>query len=477
MAESGARGRPPSGQIRKEQSTEAGRAAADCSVVAMTPGNAGRAKGTGHPGVDGGQLPRQEEPPAKPRPKPFAISKQVVWEAYRRVKANDGAGGVDGQSLQEFEQELKNNLYKLWNRMSSGTYFPPPVRAVEIPKKSGTGVRMLGVPTVADRIAQTVAAMYLEPKVEPIFHEDSYGYRPGRSALQALERCRERCWRSDWVIDLDIKNFFDSLPHSLIMRAVEKHTELKWLRLYVERWLKAPVQKADGTLVARNCGSPQGSAISPLLANLFMHYCFDSWMARKFPTNRFERYCDDLVVHCVSKQQAEIVKEAIGQRLKECQLEMHPDKTRIVYCKDGKRRGSHEHVAFTFLGYEFRVRRVKSRAGKHFDGFNPAISPKEAKRLRSEMRLWRLCRWTTKTLHQLAAWVNPKLQGWVNYYGHIYRSALLPILRGLDEHLARWARRKYKRLSNSRDQAYRLLRRVHRHEPTLFAHWRLGVRP
>jgi len=247
--------------------------------------------------------------------------------------------------------------------------------------------------------------------------------------------------------------------------------------MYVERWLKAPVQKDDGTLVVRNCGSPQGSAISPLLANLFMHYCFDSWMVRKFPTMRFEQYCDDLVVHCVSKRQAEYVKEAIGQRLKECQLEMHPDKTRIVYCKDGRRRGSHEHTRFAFLSYEFRARRVKSKAGRYFDGFNPAISPKEAKRLRSEMRLWRLCRWTTKTLHQLAAWVNLKVQGWVNYYGHIYRSALLPILRGLDEHLARWARRKYKRLSNSRDRGYQLLRRVHRQEPTLFAHWRLGVRP
>jgi group II intron reverse transcriptase/maturase len=273
---------------------------------------------------------------------------------------------------------LKNNLYKLWNRMSSGTYFPPPVKAVEIPKKSGAGgVRVLGVPTVADRIAQTVAAMYLEPKVEPIFHEDSYGYRPRRSALQALERCRERCWRSDWVIDLDIKNFFDSLPHSLIQRAVEKHTDLKWLRLYVERWLKAPVQNQDGGLVVRDCGSPQGSAISPLLANLFMHYCFDAWMVRSFPSIRFERYCDDLVVHCVSRQQAEYVKEAIGRRLKGCLLEMHPDKTRIVCCKDGHRRGSHEHTSFVFLSYEFRVRRVKTKAGGYFDGFNPAISPKE----------------------------------------------------------------------------------------------------
>jgi group II intron reverse transcriptase/maturase len=442
----------------------------------MTPGNAGRAKGTGHPGFDDEQLLRQEETASKPRPKPFAISKQTVWEAYRRVKANKGAGGVDGQSLQEFEQDEKNNLYQLWNRMSSGCYFPPPVRAVAIPKKSG-GERTLGVPTISDRIAQTVAAMYLEPHVEPIFHEDSYGYRPGRSAAQALERCRERCWESDWVIDLDIKNFFDSIPHSLIKRAVRKHTELKWLLLYVDRWLAAPLQKENGTLVVRKSGSPQGSAISPVLSNLFMHYCFDTWMARKFPNVRFERYCDDVVVHCVSKRQAEYVKEAIGGRLKECELELHPDKTQVVYCKDGRRRGSHEHTSFEFLSYEFRARRVKSRAGKYFDGFNPAISPKEAKRLRNEMRLWRLCRWTTKTLHQLADWVNTRVQGWTNYYGHIYKSELLTILRCLDGHLARWARRKYKRLSNSRKRAYWFLRRIHRQEPVLFAHWRFGVRP
>lgn len=478
MVEPGVRGRPPSGHIRKEPSTVAGQAAADRPVVVRKPGNAGGAKGTGHPGLAVGQPARGgEEATAKPRPKPFAISKQVVWEAYRRVKANQGAAGVDGQSLQAFEQDLRNNLYKLWNRMSSGSYFPPPVRAVEIPKKAGGGVRVLGVPTVADRIAQTVAAMYLEPKVEPLFHEDSYGYRPGRSAKQALERCRERCWQSDWVIDLDIKSFFDEIPHSLIMRAVHKHTQLKWVLLYIERWLQAPLQREDGTLVARACGTPQGSAISPLLANLFMHYAFDSWMVRQFPAIRFERYCDDVVVHCRSREQAEYVREAIGRRLKECQLELHPDKTRIVYCKDGRRRGSHEHTRFEFLGYEFRVRRVKSREGRYFDGFNPAISPAQAKRLRREMRLWRLCRWTTKTLRQLAGWVNPKVQGWVNYYGHIYRSALLPLLRNLNEHLARWARRKYKRLSNSRDRAYRLLRRVHRQEPTLFAHWRLGLRP
>ncbi len=434
-------------------------------------------RGTGHPDLVDGQLPGQKEPESESRPKPFAISKQVVWEAYRRVKANKGAAGVDGESIAEFERDLKGNLYKLWNRMSSGSYFPPPVRAVEIPKKSGSGVRVLGVPTVADRIAQTAAAMYLEPNVEPMFHPDSYGYRPGRSAEQALGRCRERCWKNDWAIDLDIQKFFDTIPHSLILRAVRRHTQLKWLFLYVQRWLEAPLQREDGSLVARDQGSPQGSAISPLLANLFMHYCFDSWMGREFPSVGFERYCDDVVVHCVSKGQAEYVKEAIGRRLKECHLELHPEKTRIVYCKDSKRQGSHEHMSFVFLSYEFRARRARGREGRFFDGFNPAISPEQFQRIRSEMHDWRLCRQTTKTLAELAAWVNRRIQGWLNYYGQFYKSALRPLLRNLNEHLARWARRKYKRLHNSRAAAYGLLHRVAREEPRLFVHWRLGVLP
>jgi len=425
----------------------------------------------------GGQLPEQEEPKSKPKPKQFAISKQVVWEAYRRVKANQGSAGVDEESIPAFEVNLKANLYKLWNRMSSGSFFPPPVRAVEIPKKPGSGVRVLGVPTVADRIAQTVAAMYLEPDVEPYFHPDSYGYRPGRSAKQALGRCRERCWKADWVIDIDIKAFFDTIPHALILKAVAKHTHLKWLLLYVERWLKAPLQREDGTLVERDRGSPQGSAISPQLANLFMHYAFDSWMCREFPHIGFERYCDDIVVHCVTKRQAEYVKDAIGRRLSECQLELHPEKTRIVYCKDGKRSGTHDHIRFVFLSYEFRVRQVRGKDGGLFDGFNPAISPDQAIRIRREIRSWRLSRWTSKTLAELAAWINPRVQGWINYYGHFYKSEMLSLLRNINEHLARWARRKYKRLRASPTQAFHYLARIARQEPGLFVHWRAGVRP
>jgi RNA-directed DNA polymerase len=354
----------------------------------------------------------------KPKAKPFAISKWVVWEAYQRVKANDGAAGVDEQSIEEFERDLKGNLYKLWNRLSSGSYFPAPVRAVEIPKKHGQGgVRVLGVPTVADRVAQTVARLYLEPKMEPSFHADSYGYRPGRSALQAVGVCRERCWRRDWVIDLDIRAFFDSVPHDLVLQAVRRHTDERWILLYVERWLKAPLQQEDGTLVQRDRGTPQGSSISPLLANLFLHYALDVWMAKRFPDVQFERYCDDGVVHCKSEQQARIVRDAIAERLAQCGLELHPDKTRIVYCKDVDRRATYANERFEFLGYTFRPRLSKSRFGKHFVNFSPAVSNEAVKDMSRELWSWRInCR-SDLSLDDLARMVNLIVQGWINYYG------------------------------------------------------------
>jgi RNA-directed DNA polymerase len=320
----------------------------------------------------------------KSQDKPFGISKWVVWEAYQRVKANKGAAGVDDVSIEEFEQDRDKHLYRIWNRMSSGSYFPPPVKAVGIPKPGKKNeVRVLGVPTIADRVAQTVARMYLEPKVEPVFHPDSYGYRPKRSALDAVGACRERCWRMNWVIDLDIKKFFDSVPHDLVLKAVEHHTDQKWILLYVRRWLQAPMQQPDGTVVARDRGTPQGSAISPLLANLFMHYAFDTWMAREFPDVPFERYVDDVIVHCVSEQQARRVKDAIASRLADCGgLRLHPDKTRIVYCKDSNRHGRHRQVSFDFLGYTFKPRSAKRKDGTMFTAFTPAISGKAAKSIR-----------------------------------------------------------------------------------------------
>ena len=362
--------------------------------------------------------------------------------------------------------------------MSSGSYLPPPVKAVEIPKAGGSGVRVLGVPTVADRIAQTVVKMYLEPKVEPIFHPDSYGYRPGKSALDAVAACRQRCWSADWVIDMDIRAFFDTVPWDLVLKAVAHHTDQKWILLYVQRWLEAPLQRQDGTLVARDRGTPQGSAISPLLANVFMHYAFDAWMVREFPGVTFERYCDDAVVHCRSERQARQVRDAIAARLAQVGLELHPDKTRIVYCKDADRTGSAEHEKFTFLGYEFRPRLAKNRHGKHFVSFLPAVSTDAKKKMGAEIRSWGLGRRSDKSLGDLAAMFNNIVQGWINYYGRFYKSELLYFLRRLNNHLVRWATRKYdKRLRNKERRAMAWLAEIAKRFPRLFAHWRLGARP
>jgi RNA-directed DNA polymerase len=378
--------------------------------------------------------------------KPFDIPKQLVWEAYRQVAANKGAPGVDGQDLEAFEARLKDNLYVIWNRMCSGTYFPPPVRAVEIPKPHERGTRLLGVPTIADRVAQTVAAIYLGERAEPRFHPDSYGYRPSKSAHDAVATCRQRCWKYDWIIKLDIQKFFDTAPWDLIVKAVEAVTTTPWVLLYVKRWLAAPMQFPDGTVVERDKGTPQGSAASPVLANLFMHFAFDTWMARNFPGCPFERYADDSVVHCVSKVQAEYVLAAITKRMSEVGLALHPGKTRLVYCKDSKRRGNYEHISFTFLGYSFRVRKARGRDGGYFTSFLPAMSPEALKAKSEELHAMRVPHRTDLTLDGLAQWLNPIVRGWMNYYGRFYRSAMEPLLLRVNFYVRRWAAKKYRRL-------------------------------
>lgn len=407
--------------------------------------------------------------------KSFRIRKWVVWEAWLRVKANQGAAGVDGESIARFEERLEQNLYKIWNRMSSGTYFPPPVRTVMIPKGDGRE-RALGIPTVGDRVAQMVVKLYLEPEVEPVFHPDSYGYRPRKSAADAVGQARTRCWRHDWVVDLDIKGFFDNIDHSLMMRAVRKHADCPWVLLYIERWLKAPAEAADGTRTDRDRGTPQGGVISPLLANLFLHYAFDRWMADNHPSIPFERYADDIVVHCRSEAQAQFIRRELEKRLAACRLELHPEKTKIVYCRDSNRPRDYPQIAFDFLGFTFRPRTAVNRRGQFFVSFSPAVSRKAAKEIVSAVRQWKIHKMSDKSLEDLSRMFDGVIRGWVNYYGRFYKSALYPVFSSLNRRLVRWARKKYKRYRHQR-RATHWLRGLARRQPGLFAHWALGALP
>jgi RNA-directed DNA polymerase len=403
--------------------------------------------------------------------KSYVIPKRLMWDAWLKVKEKGGSAGADGVTIEQFEGDLSGTLFKLWNRMSSGSYFPGPVRAVEIPKKKGS--RRLGIPNVVDRVAQTAAAMALESSVEQVFHDDSYGYRPGRSPLQAVAVCRERCWKSAWVLDVDIRAFFDSVPWDLTLKALARHTDQKWVLMYVERWLKAPMLMPDGSLVPREKGTPQGSPISPLIANLFLHYGFDAWMDREFPNVPFERFADDLVIHCVSESHARDLREALARRLVEVGLELHPDKTRIVYCKDSNRPGAHEQVSFTFCGYAFQPRKAKNKHREvSFTSFLPAVSQGKLSEISQRAASWRLHRHVTWTLDELATEVNPVIGGWLAYYTAFYPSAVRPLCQRMDHHLVRWARWKYKRLEHSAPRARAWLRGVRAREPELFVHWR-----
>lgn len=408
--------------------------------------------------------------------KSFEISKHVVWDAYKKVKANKGAAGVDEVTIEKFEKNLKDNLYKLWNRLSSGSYFPPPVKAVEIPKKNG-GTRILGVPTVEDRIAQMVVRMYFEPNVEKVFYSDSYGYRPNKDAIKAISVIRQRCWKHDWILEFDIKGLFDNIDHNLLMKAVRKHTDKKWVTLYIERWLRAPFKMKDGTIVKRESGTPQGGVISPVLANLFLHYAFDRWITTNFPQNPWARYADDAVIHCGTKAVAELIRKRLGERLKECGLELHPDKTKIIYCKDDFRKRDENNIKFDFLGYTFRPRKSKSKTGKYFINFSPAVSNKACKAMRQTIRAWKLQLKPDKDISDISNMFNPVIRGWINYYGKFYKSELYKVLRHMNKALVQWARRKYKKLSRGRKKAENWLGKIAKAIPKLFVHWEMGIIP
>jgi RNA-directed DNA polymerase len=408
--------------------------------------------------------------------KPFVIPKALVWDAFQRVKANGGSAGVDDESIDAFEKNLGDNLYKLWNRMGSGSYFPPPVKAVPILKKSG-GTRMLGVPTVADRVAQTVVKLVLEPALEPVFDRDSFGYRPGRSALDAVALVRRRSWDYDWVVEFDIKGLFDNIDHALLSRALRKHCRNPWVLLYLERWLKAPMVTTEGTLVARERGTPQGGVVSPLLANLFLHYALDAWLRREMRSVRFCRYADDGVIHCKSEVQARLVLRKLGDRLRACGLELHPEKTRIVYCHDVNRQNAYPTIHFTFLGYTFRPRKAVDKYGRVYVNFSPGVSREALRTMRQTVRGWHLQLMNDQELSDLSNMFNPVIRGWANYYGRFYPTALKPLWRHVNDYLVRWMRRKYKHLARNITRAARALGRLADSAPRSFVHWERGFLP
>lgn len=407
--------------------------------------------------------------------KPFLISKDLVVKAFQLIKANAGAAGVDQQSVKDFEKNLKDNLYRLWNRLSSGSYFPPPVKAVPIPKKN-KGERILGVPTVTDRIAQMVVKLIFEPCVEPYFHKDSYGYRPNKSALDAIGITRQRCWQYNFLVEYDIQGLFDNLDHFLLLKAVNKHTDNKWVILYITRWLKAPMQLQDGSLQERNKGVPQGGVISPCLSNLFLHYVFDSWMQREFPAIPWCRYADDGLLHCKTEQQAQELLERLRKRFKECGLELHPNKTKIVYCKDDNRKGNYPNTRFEFLGYDFRRRRVQNKDKELFLSFTPAVSKSAQISMRAKIRKWKFYKRTDLNLNDIAKMANPILRGWIEYYGRYNRSSLYSVFNHFNRTLATWTRRKYEKLKGHKMRAIIFLDKLSKREPHLFAHWKIGMR-
>ena len=402
--------------------------------------------------------------------KQYDIPKRAVIEAYKRVKANKGSAGIDGIDFEKFEEKLNNNLYKIWNRMSSGSYFPSPVMAVEIPKKTG-GVRRLGIPTITDRVAQMVARMYVESAVEPMFCDDSYGYRPNKSALDAIEMTRKRCWRYDYVIELDVKGLFDNIDHELLMRVVRRHVKEAWICMYIERWLKTPFVLRNGEVIERNAGTPQGGVISPVLANMFLHYVFDMWMKRNFPQAPFERYADDGVVHCKSKEEALFIKESLVKRFAECKLELHPTKTRIVYCKDKDRTRDEDLTEFDFLGYTFKAVYIKCKDGKMRSNFIASVSKTSAKTFRDKIKSLEIHKKTGCKINMIAEILNPMLRGWMNYFGKFNPSAMKYTLQCIERRIVKWAMCKYKNLRGHRQRAEKWLLSVRKREPKLFAHW------
>lgn len=409
--------------------------------------------------------------------KSLPITKLMVWKAYGDVKANGGSGGVDQVSLKDYEQDLRKNLYKLWNRLSSGSYFPPAVREVEIPKSNGK-TRKLGIPTVSDRIAQQVLKSYLEPQLDREFSDHSYGYRPNKSAHQAIEAVRKNVWTHAWVIDMDIKSFFDEVDQRLLMKALGVHVEENWVKMYIKRWLEAPKQDVQGNLITREGkGTPQGGVISPLLANLYLHYTLDKWLDLHYGVP-YVRYADDVIIHCQSEKEAEILLQAIRERLQECGLRLNEEKTQIVYCRNYRRLNKNKYPkTFDFLGFQFKPRTNQSKKGRgSYLSFDCAISPKSRQRISQKWKEMNLHCWVTASIGDIADKVNPILRGICNYYGKFRRAEMETVFRNFHQRLVKWVLNKYKRYGNCLKKGYKWLHSIRRKLPYLFYHWKIGIK-
>jgi len=405
--------------------------------------------------------------------KSLPVTKRMVWEAYKQIKRNGGSAGVDKESIKQFDTNLSKNLYKIWNRMASGSYFPTCVRTVLIPKKQG-GSRALGIPTVSDRIAQAVVKQYLEPVLDKKFHNNSYGYRQGKNAHQAVKQCEEQCRQYAWVIDVDIKGFFDNIDHTVMMSLLARHTQEKWVLMYINRWLNASIEQLDGTQMKREQGTPQGGVISPLLANLYLHETFDQWMQIEHSSNPFERYADDIIIHCQTREESEHLLELIRDRMQQYKLQLHPEKTKIVYCKDYRRKEQHENRSFTFLGFSLQPRTIQSQRGGRFLVFRAGISQQAKSSIRQVIAEVIQPRRYKHSIVWMAEKLNDKLRGWINYYGAFMKWETLEVFSYLNGLLMRWIRNVYK--IYGKRKAFRKLKEIQRQVPDLFYHWQLGIR-
>lgn len=411
--------------------------------------------------------------------KPFRIDKRVIFEAFKKIRSNGGSPGIDGIDLPAYEQHLSSNLYRLWNRMSSGSYMPQAVKLVEIPKSDGNK-RPLGIPTIEDRIAQMAVVSEIEPLLDPYFHEDSFGYRPHRSAHDAIAKAERRCWKYAWVLDMDLSQFFDTIDHGLLMKALERHITTRWILLYIKRWLDVPYQRSNGEVINRDMGVPQGSGIGPILANQFLHYAFDKWMSYKYPYIPFERYADDCICHCKSLSQAEYVKRKLVERFAECKLKLNTEKTKIVFCKMSSRSSEDYHcTSFDYLGFTFRPRAAKDRLHNVlFTSFLPAISKKSIRRIHDTIKSWNLKRLHNRSLRFLATYINNVVRGWINYYEKFGKTEFWKVMYHLNRSIAYWVKRKYKRFRRRGViAAHYWLACIAQKDPNLFYHWQAGYVP